>query len=71
MLPVLVGVASGVVAAALLTPFVRTLLFEVGRVDPIAFTFAPLLLALSGLLPCVRAGRDAAHTNPALALYGE
>ena len=42
-----------------MTPFVRTLLFDAGLVDPIAFTFAPLLLALTGLLPCLRAGRDA------------
>jgi predicted permease len=68
---VLVGVAIGVPVAVGGTFFVRSMLYGLGVADPIALTFAALLLmcvaALAGFLPARRASR----VDPMVALRYE
>lgn len=63
MTPALAGIGIGVVAAALLTRFLRSLLYGVAPLDAITFTTIPVLLLLvavgSILVPAVRASRVA------------
>jgi putative ABC transport system permease protein len=57
------GALAGLVAAALATRLLRSLLFDVSPLDPVAFFAAPLLLAIAALaataLPAIRASRTA------------
>jgi predicted permease len=71
MTPVLVGMASGVLATIFAMRLIRSLLFDVATVEPFAFVAGALALAVSGLLPCYRAAQKAARTDPALALQAE
>jgi predicted permease len=68
---VLVGVAIGVPVAVGGTYFVRSMLYGLGVVDPIAFAFATVMLlsvaALAGFLPARRASR----VDPMVALRYE
>jgi ABC-type antimicrobial peptide transport system permease subunit len=68
---VLIGVAIGVPVAVGGTYFVRSLLYGLGVADPVALTFAALMLlsvaALAGFLPARRASR----VDPMVALRYE
>lgn len=65
------GAVAGVAAAALATRLMRSLLFDVSPLDPMALCAAPLLLVLVALaataLPAVRASR----TEPSVCLRRE
>ncbi|MBC7895161.1 MAG: ABC transporter permease [Cytophagaceae bacterium] len=61
---VCIGVGIGVVAATLLTRFLSTLLFEVGRFDPVSFGVASLALVVAAALACVVPARGAAALDP-------
>jgi ABC-type antimicrobial peptide transport system permease subunit len=68
---VLIGVAIGVPVAVGGTYFVRSILYGLGVADPVAFTFAAVMLmcvaALAGFLPARRASR----VDPMVALRDE
>jgi putative ABC transport system permease protein len=67
----LVGIAVGLLVAVALTTYVQTLLFNVGRFDPVAFagTSAVMLVValLASYLPALRASR----VDPVVALRAE
>lgn len=71
MVPAVIGIGTGVVAAALLTGYLRTLLYGVAPLDPLTFGTIPVVLLLvaagSVLIPAARASR----VEPAEALRAE
>jgi putative ABC transport system permease protein len=50
---------------------VSGLLYQVGALDPLAFTLAPLVLALAALLATWIPARRAARVDPMVALRAE
>ena len=62
------GVAVGSLAAAGLTWLMRSILFEVGPLDPSAFAAAVLTLAVFALLACYLSARRATRVDPLIAL---
>ncbi len=71
MLLTLGGIALGLVAARVLTRWMKTLLFDVEPTDPATFVAITLLLALVALLACVIPARRAAKVDPMTALRHE
>ena len=71
MVPALVGIGAGLIAAVVLTRYLRSLLYQVAPLDPLTFLLIPVLLlavaAASVLLPAARAAR----VEPVEALRGE
>jgi len=65
---VAVGVGAGSLAAAGLTWLMRTILFEVRPLDPVAFVLAALTLGAFALLACYLPARRATRVDPLLAL---
>ena len=65
------GVAIGLVAAALLTRFLGTLLFAVQPNDPITFAGTAAVLAAAALIACALPAWRATRVDPALALRQE
>ncbi|HEY1771191.1 MAG TPA: ABC transporter permease [Chthoniobacterales bacterium] len=65
------GVTLGLVFAALAGKVLSRLLYEVGALDPIAFTIAPLVLAAAALLATWLPARRAAKVDPMVALRAE
>jgi ABC-type lipoprotein release transport system permease subunit len=65
------GVAIGLGAAALLMPLIKSALFGVSALDPIALTVAPAALILVTLLACFMPARRAANADPKIALRCE
>ena len=65
------GVAIGLVAAALLTRLLDTLLFAVQPIDPITFTGTAALLVMSALLACAWPAWRATRVDPAVTLRQE
>ncbi len=59
-----VGLGVGLVAAAVLTRFMESLLFEVNPTDPVTFGVVTLLLALVSMLAAYVPARRAARTDP-------
>jgi len=68
---VLVGLAAGAGAAALLVRLVRSLLYGVQPTDPYVLASAAFVLAATGLLACALPARRAARTDPVQALSRE
>src|SRR5437867_1680118 len=62
------GIALGFVLAAATGKILSGILYEVGALDPIAFTAAPLLLAIAALVATWLPARRAARLNPVEAL---
>lgn len=69
--PVMVGLAIGVAAALLMGAWVESLLFGVGRADPLTMAGVALILAASATLAAALPAMRAARVDPAIALRGE
>jgi putative ABC transport system permease protein len=65
------GVAIGLLAAALLTRFLGTLLFAVTPTDPATFGATAAVLAVAALLACALPAWRAARVDPAVTLRQE
>jgi predicted permease len=68
---VVIGLASGLVGAAIVTRVFRSMLFEVGPADPITFLSASGLLAGVALLACYLPAQRATRVDPLIALREE
>ena len=66
-----VGVVVGVGAAFALTGLMRGLLFEVAPTDPVTFTAAPLLLAVTAMIACAIPAWRATRVDPNATLRRE
>jgi predicted permease len=65
------GLAIGAIGAAVLTRYLASLLFEIGRLDPATYAVVAATLLLAGLLACWIPARRAAHVDPLTALRSE
>jgi len=65
------GVAIGLTAAALLTRFLGTLLFEIKPIDPITFAGTAGILATAALIACALPAWRATRVDPAVTLRQE
>jgi putative ABC transport system permease protein len=65
------GVAIGLLLAMATAKILSGILYQVGALDPIAFTVAPLLLAAVALIATWLPARRAAHVDPIQALRTE
>ena len=66
-----IGVVIGIAGALALTGLMRGLLFEVAPTDPVTFTAAPLLLALTAMLACAVPAWRATRVDPNATLRRE
>jgi predicted permease len=66
-----VGLAIGTSSAAVLTQFMKSLLFNVSPLDPLTYISVPLLLAAAASLASYLPARRAAAVNPVEALRAE
>jgi putative ABC transport system permease protein len=67
----LVGVAAGLVAAALLTRLMRDLLFEISPTDPFSFVVVGALLVVATITASAIPARRATRIDPVSALRSE
>ncbi|HKY06419.1 MAG TPA: ABC transporter permease, partial [Blastocatellia bacterium] len=65
------GVVIGAIAAALLTRFISSLLFEISASDPLTFIAISLLLVAVALVACYIPARRATRVDPMIALRYE
>ncbi|MGC0773217.1 MAG: hypothetical protein WB543_09795, partial [Candidatus Acidiferrum sp.] len=65
------GLAVGLVAALILTRFLRTMLFEIKPADPLTFAAVAILLAFVALAACYIPARRAMRRDPLAALRYE
>jgi ABC-type antimicrobial peptide transport system permease subunit len=65
------GVALGLLLAVATAKILSGILYQVGALDPIAFTVAPLLLAAAALIATWLPARRATHVDPIQALRTE
>jgi predicted lysophospholipase L1 biosynthesis ABC-type transport system permease subunit len=68
---IVLGLALGIGAAAVLTSVLQSLLYGVAATDPATFVMMAVLLALAALAACWAPARRAALADPALALRSE
>jgi len=68
---VIIGVASGLAAAAVLTRFLNTLLYETESIDPLTFAVTALLLVGVGALASYVPARRGTRVAPVQALRAE
>src|SRR4030095_15341005 len=71
MRPALLGLVGGAFAAAGLTRFMRSLLFQVSAIDPLVFIGVALLLAAIAVVACFLPARRAAGLDPVATLRSE
>jgi len=65
------GVAIGVVAAAILTQSIKSLLFGISPLDPLTYVAVPLVLCGAAMLASYMPARRAAGVNPVQALRAD
>jgi putative ABC transport system permease protein len=65
------GVVLGVLASLVLTRALASLMFGVGKLDPVTLTVAPLALMAAALLGCYLPARRAAKVDPVIAMRNE
>ena len=63
-----VGLAIGLLLAVATGKVISSMLYEVSSLDPIAFTIAPVVLALAGLLATWLPARRATKVDPVVTL---
>ncbi len=68
---VAIGLAIGLIGAAALARFVRTMLFDVSPADPITFIAISAMLAVVAFLACYVPARRATRIDPLVALREE
>lgn len=68
---VVIGLAAGLVGAAIMTRFFRSMLFDVGATDPITFLSVSAILAGVALFACYIPARRATRVDPLVALRQE
>jgi len=71
MRPALLGLVAGIFAAAVLTRYMRSLLFQVSTNDPVVFIGVALVLALVAAVACFLPARRAAYLDPVVTLRSE
>ncbi|MBI3450041.1 MAG: FtsX-like permease family protein [Acidobacteria bacterium] len=71
LMPVLVGLATGVTGALALTKLIARFLFDVAPTDPITFAGVVLALVAAAALACWQPARRAAGIEPMLALRSD
>jgi len=65
---VAVGLGVGLIGAAIVTRFLRSMLFSVTATDPLTFASIALLLAAVALLACFIPAQRATQVDPLVAL---
>jgi putative ABC transport system permease protein len=65
------GVGSGVMAAALLTRYLNSMLYQVNAIDPVTFGGIALFLTIVALSACFIPARKATKIDPLAALRYE
>jgi predicted permease len=68
---VVIGLTVGLMAAAIMTRFFRSMLFDVGTTDPITYLSVSAILAGVALFACYLPARRATRVDPLLALREE
>jgi putative ABC transport system permease protein len=68
---VVIGLASGLVGAAIMTRFFRSMLFGVAPADPITFVSVSAILAGVALFACYIPAKRATRVDPLVALREE
>ena len=68
---VVIGLASGLVGAAIMTRVFRSMLFGVGPADPVTFFFVCAILTSVALFACYIPARRATCVEPLIALRAE
>jgi predicted permease len=68
---VLLGVGAGLAGYLALSRVVGQLLYGIAPTDPVALTFAPVVLSLAALIACLLPVRKATRVNPLEALRAE
>jgi len=68
MVLVAIGLGVGLIGAAIVTRFLRSMLFSVTATDPVTFASIALLLAAVALLACFIPAQRATQVDPLVAL---
>jgi ABC-type antimicrobial peptide transport system permease subunit len=66
-----IGIAAGVLAAALLTRALESMLYGVSALDPITFAAVPALIALVGIIAGAVPAARAARVDPLESMRAE
>jgi len=65
------GIVLGVFASLALTRALASLLFGVGKIDPVAIAAAPVVLLAAALFGCYVPARRAAKVDPVIAMRND